>query len=193
MISTNPPFAMNPQPNNITPASSETIRKKWYVAFVKSCQEKRVAAQLEAFGEEYFLPVQRVARRWSDRVKEVDVLVLKGLIFVHTSEKRRMELIKEIYGIYAYMNASGAYHPVVIPNKQMSTFMYMLGQSELPVTMVAEPLQPGDKVRVLRGSLAGLEGEFIENGNHHQVFVRLDILGAASVEISPANLEKINP
>lgn len=167
--------------------------KHWYVAFVKSCQEKQVARQLEALCEEYFLPVQRVVRQWSDRKKEVEVLVLKGLIFVHTDETRRVALLKEIYGIYAYMNAGGAYHPVVIPDKQMRTFMYMLGQSELPVTVVAEPLQPGDKVRVLRGSLAGLEGEFIENGNHHQVFVRLDILGAASVEISPADLEKINP
>lgn len=167
--------------------------KKWFVAFVKSCQERRVAEQLRDSGVDCFLPVQRVVRQWSDRKKEVDVLVLKGLIFVHTDDKRRVELLKEIYGIYAYMNAGGgAYHPVVIPDKQMQTFMYMLGQSELPVTVVTHPLEPGDKVRVLRGSLAGLEGEFIEHGNHHQVFVRLDILGAASVEISPADLEKIN-
>lgn len=184
---------MNPQPSNTSPAPSANIQKNWYVAFVKSCQERRVAEQLRDSGVDCFLPVQRVVRQWSDRKKEVEVLVLKGLIFVHTDDKRRVELLKEIYGIYAYMNAGGgAYHPVVIPDSQMRTFMYMLGQTELPVTVVTEPLQPGDKVRVLRGSLAGLEGEFIEHGNHHQVFVRLDILGAASVEISPADLEKIN-
>lgn len=184
---------MNSQPTDSTPATSANIQKNWYVAFVKSCQERRVAEQLKALGEEYFLPVQRVVRRWSDRMKEVEVLVLRGLIFVHTDDKRRVELLKEIYGIYAYMNAGGgAYHPVVIPDNQMRTFMYMLGQSELPVTVVTHPLEPGDKVRVLRGSLAGLEGEFIEHGNHHQVFVRLDILGAASVVISPADLQRIN-
>ena len=165
--------------------------RKWFVAFVKSCQEKRVAEQLGALGEEYFLPIQRVVRQWSDRKKEVEVLVLKGLIFVRTDEKRRVELLKEIYGIYAYMVVKGAYHPVAIPDDQMQTFMYMLGQGELPVTVVAEPLQPGDKVRVLRGSLAGLEGEFVENAHHQQVFVRLGLLGAASVEISQGDLEKI--
>jgi len=184
---------MNDQPSPTASAPATNCRKKWFVAFVKSCQEKRVARQLEALGEECFLPVQQVARHWSDRVKQMDVLVLKGLVFVRTDEKRRIELLQEIYGIYAYMTAGGAYHPVVIPDGQMQTFMYMLGQSEKPVTVVMAPLQPGDKVRVLRGSLAGLEGELVEVGKKHQVMVRLGLLGAASVEISDADLEKINP
>ena len=164
--------------------------KKWYVAFVKAWQEKRVAAALQEMGEEYFLPVQHVRKQWSDRVKWVDQLVLRGMVFIHTTPKRRIPLMQQIYGIYSYMTDGGAYHPVEIPEPEMKTFMRMVNQSEKPVAVVKDPLQKGDKVVVTRGPLVGLEGELVLLKNKHCVMVRFGLLGAAVVEVALDSVQR---
>ena len=45
----------------------------WYALRIRSNQEKVVAAILENKGYEGFLPLYRSTRRWSDRVKQLDV------------------------------------------------------------------------------------------------------------------------
>ncbi|MBO7625543.1 MAG: UpxY family transcription antiterminator, partial [Bacteroidales bacterium] len=89
--------------------------KQWYVGYVRSCQERRVAAALQAAGEEYYLPVRKERRRWSDRVKTVEVLLLKGMVFIRTTNARRVPLLQGIYGLCAFMADRSTHHPVTIP------------------------------------------------------------------------------
>lgn len=64
-------------------------QKQWLVAYVKSCMEKKTAERLTAMGIEHYLPVQTVERRWSDRIKRMEKLVLPLMIFVHVTPKER--------------------------------------------------------------------------------------------------------
>ncbi|MBO4402701.1 MAG: UpxY family transcription antiterminator [Bacteroidales bacterium] len=168
-----------------------SAEKFWYVGFVKSCQEKRAAEALREKGEEYFLPVQRVHKRWSDRMKWVDVLVMRGMIFLYITEKRRIPLLSEIYGLYGYMTEGGTYHPVTVPPDEMETFKFMLSQSAMPVSVTQQPLHKGEKVMVVRGPLCGLKGELIDVGKRKRVIVRFPLLGTASVEVPLENVERI--
>ena len=49
----------------------------WFVAYVRSCQERRVADLLAAQGIETYVPVQKERHKWSDRVKIVDHIPLR--------------------------------------------------------------------------------------------------------------------
>lgn len=164
--------------------------KVWYVAYVKSCQEKKVAAALQEMGVDYFLPLQHVRKQWSDRIKWVDVLVLRGMIFIHTTPQRRIPIMQEIFGIYAYMTNGGAHNPAVIPQKEMEVFMFMLGQNENQVTFTKEQPQKGEKVLVTQGSLMGLQGELVDFKNKQRVAVRIGVLGAAVVDVPLEDIEK---
>ena len=69
----------------------------------------------------------------------------------------------------------------------------MLGQSDVPVTITERTYKIGDKVKVIRGSLAGLEGEVSETENgKSEVIVSLDFIGCASLKIDTINLEFID-
>ena len=162
----------------------------WYVAYVKSCQEKKVAEALTEKGEECFLPVQHVRKQWSDRIKWVDELVIRGLVFIHTTPSQRIPLMQEIYGIYAYMTDGGTYHPVEIPQDQMDTFMFMLSKSKAPISVMREPLKKGEKIVVVKGPLMGLEGEMVDFKNRHHIVVRLGVLGSVLAEVSPDDVER---
>lgn len=67
----------------------------------------------------------------------------------------------------------------------------MLGHSDSPVEF-SQSFEKGDKVRILRGNLKGLEGEVIITPEGKHVFcILVDFLGSARISIHPSEVEKI--
>ena len=104
--------------------------------------------------------VQSEIRQWSDRRKRVDRLVIPMMIFVHVTPQER-PLPLSLQAVSRYMVLRGESTPAVIPDEQMDRFRFMLDYSPEAVEMCSAPLAPGDAVKVIKGPLAGLEGELI--------------------------------
>lgn len=162
----------------------------WFVAFVKPFQERRSAEALDKMGVEHFLPVQQEKRKYSDRIKVVDVLVIPRMIFIRTTETRRRELLNDVYGIYAYM-CKGTYDPVIVPDRQMEDFRFMVEKGAGKVHLSSSPFSPGDRVKVVAGPLKGWKCELVAVGEKRCVAVRLGSVGTALLDLSPADLALI--
>jgi len=167
---------------------------KWYVAFVRSCQERKVAGQLNANGIETFVPVQKVRRQWSDRVKMIDRPVLPGMVFVRCSEELRASTFGMTEGLTRYMMdiTREAREPLVVPDRQIADFMHVLrvinGEAELSV--VNGDIAEGDMVRVVRGPLIGFVCECVEVMNKHNLIIRLGLLGSLLVTVDASDVIK---
>ena len=68
----------------------------------------------------------------------------------------------------------------------------LLDFSEEAVEMTNENIKAGDLVRVVKGSLRGMEGELIRHKGVTKVLVRIDMLGCAMVNIPASFVEKLN-
>nr|WP_128081919.1 UpxY family transcription antiterminator [Bacteroides gallinarum] len=158
-------------------------------SYVQSCLEKKTAQRLSAMGIECYLPVQSEIRQWSDRRKRVDRLVIPMMIFVHVSPQER-PLPLSLQAVSRYMVLRGESTPAVIPDEQMAQFRFMLDYSPEAVEMCSTPLAPGDAVKVIKGPLAGLEGELITIDGKSKVAIRLDMLGCAHVDMPIGFVEK---
>ena len=80
----------------------------------------------------------------------------------------------------------------IIPESQIRRLRFMLGQSDIPVTVTARPYRIGDRVRIIRGSLMGLEGEVMDmKSTKSELVVGLDFFGCAKLSIETVNLEII--
>ena len=165
-------------------------RRQWLVAYVQSCLEKTTAERLKAMGVEYYLPIQSEIRQWSDRRKKVDRLVIPMMIFVHVTPQER-PLPLTLQAISRYMVLRGESRPAVIPEEQMERFRFMLDYSPEAVEICSTPLAAGDAVKVIKGPLAGLEGELVMIGGKSKVAVRLDMLGCAHVDMPIGYVEKL--
>ena len=165
-------------------------RRQWLVASVQSCLEKKTAERLKAMGVEYYLPIQSEIRQWSDRRKRVDRLVIPMMIFVHVTPQER-PLPLTLQAISRYMVLRGESRPAVIPEEQMERFRFMLDYSPEAVEICSTPLAAGDAVKVIKGPLAGLEGELVMIGGKSKVAVRLDMLGCAHVDMPIGYVEKL--
>lgn len=159
------------------------------MAYVQSCLEKKTAQRLAAMGIECYLPVQSEIRQWSDRRKRVERLVIPMMIFVHVTPQER-PLPLSLQAVSRYMVLRGESTPAVIPDEQMDQFRFMLDYSPEAVEMCSAPLAPGDAVKVIKGPLAGLEGELITVNGKSKVAVRLDMLGCAHVDVPIGFVEK---
>lgn len=163
----------------------------WFVAYVKSCQEYKTAEALAVRGYQYYLPVIKELRQWSDRKKVVNRLVLPHMIFVWCRPSERVRTLAEIRTISAYMVSRGPHTPVVVPEDQMKAFRSMVDNGGREVRVTDEELAPGDRVRVVSGPLSGLECELVSVSGRRCLAVRMGLLGAATMELASDTLEKI--
>ena len=165
----------------------------WYVGFTKSCQEKKVAEVLTAMGVEHYLPIQKVRRKWSDRIKVIDKLVIPHMIFIFTDQDTRVKLLPEINGLTGYMSKGGPWNPIVVPERQMNDFRFMVENASDDVLFEQNPLKPGDPIEVLVGPLAGMRGELIKTEKGEYVAIRLMSMGAAMVKVSLNSIRRYDP
>jgi transcription antitermination factor NusG len=164
--------------------------RKWYVAYVRMHHERKASQKLEAMGIECFIPVREEIHQWSQRKKKVSVVLTPQMIFIHATEEERMRALT-LSSISRYLVLRNEHQPAVVPNSQMERFMFMVNYSSECVHSMETPLTPGQKIRVIKGPLTGLEGEFIEMEGKTKVVVRLDILGCFGTNMPAGYVEAI--
>lgn len=172
--------------------------EKWFVAIVNNNTEKAVAERLLQLGHNCYVATQKELRIWRNgRRKFIDRVVVTSTVFIKCSEQERRQIVCYPF-INRFMTNRAANSenglrkpPAVIPERQMEVLQFMLGNSDNPVTISAN-YRKGDSVRVVRGSLRGLEGEIISHDDgSNELVVMLDVLGCARVTIDPIDVEKI--
>ena len=163
----------------------------WYVA--NTCrQEKKIIQRLDSMGIENFIPFQQIARKIHGVDKLIEVPVIPNLVFIHTTFKSCMSLIQEYAFDMRYLRDRETGNFLIVPDKQMNDFMFLLDFSKEMVEVVNENLKKGDKVRVIKGDFAGIEGELIRVKGHKRVVVRLEgVVSLATAYIPGSFLEKI--
>lgn len=171
---------------------------KWFVAIVNSRHEKSVAEKLLEINIENFVATQKEMRFWRNgRRKLIDRVVIPSMVFVKCSDRQRREIVTLPY-INRFMvnrtvETNGLNKPVaVISNSEIEKLKFMLGQSDYQIEFVPAVFRIKDNVRVIRGSLCGLEGEIQNNPDGtHRLIVSIPMLGGAIMYIDPKEVEKI--
>ena len=165
-------------------------KKCWLVVCVQSNREKKTYERLSALGFESFLPLQEETRRWSDRSKKVQRVVIPMVVFVRISPSERIPVLR-LPSVSRFMVLRGESTPAVIPDEQMHRFKFMLDYSDEAINMSTTPLSPGTKIKVIKGPLSGLQGELVTVNGKSKVAVRLTMLGCAFVDIPVGCVEPL--
>ena len=162
---------------------------RWVAALVQMCTEKKVGDRLKKLGIENYVPTQTEIHQWSDRKKKVERVVIPMVVFVRVDEatERTLRMQSFIRKILTYPGQKAA---AVIPDDQIDRLKFMLKQADSPVELMPENLRVGDRVRIARGALKGLEGELCKSvPEKSMVAIRIDGLGYACVSVSVGDLE----
>ena len=153
----------------------------WYAVTVRHQHERHVERLLRGQGLETLLPVYRSQRQWSDRVKEIELPLFSGYVFCRFEPSDRMR-VEDTPGIVQIVRFNGQLAP--IPDHEIAD---ILAISRSGAMVSPWPfLKIGDRVRVERGPLRGLEGVFLREGGEARVVVGLELLQrSVAVEVDP--------
>ena len=162
---------------------------QWYAARTRFGQELKVRGALEREGVEYFIPT--TPRRSARGGKTGERPVVPCLVFLRTSKAEALELANGKMVPLRYIVDCATRTLLVVPDKQMDDFRRVMDLDTAKGGLMDEPLCLGERVRVVKGALQGVEGHVLELLGHTYVVVGL--LGCiwAKARVPRAYLEKV--
>lgn len=146
--------------------------KKWLAIYTRPRWEKKVNQLLQQKGLESYCPLNKVRRKWSDRMKTVEEPLFKSYVFVKVSEEDRAAVRLTTGAInFVYWNGK----PAVIKEKEISAIKRFLNEYEFVEARPLE-LKVNQRVRVTNGTLMDQEGKVLDLRNK-TAKVAIDSLG----------------
>lgn len=167
--------------------NSET--ETWFVARTRWCQELKVREELRACNIECFIPTRETFRERGGRKTRTEVPVIRNLIFLRTTKQSALALVNGRGLPMSYIIDHSTRTLLQVPDKQMDDFIRVMDLD--PDALCEDDVQfiPGGRVRVIKGDLAGVEGEVLSLPNRTYVFVSIGHLLRAKVQIPKSYLE----
>jgi len=166
---------------------SQVSESRWFAVWTRSRQEKAAASMLETLGVPHFLPLKSEVRQWSDRKQTVTVPLFSGYLFVRMNAARGSGLqVLKTPGIVGFVgNNTG---PLPIPDHQIENIRTVLDRQ---VECSVHPLlAEGQRVRVLRGALAGVQGKLVRNNCGSRLIISVEMINRSLVvSVSPWDVE----
>lgn len=173
------------------------IQVYWFAARTRDKQEFTIRKSLEKLKTEenldieYYLPTRMVVTQLKYRRKRSEVPVIRNLIFVRATKQTACD-ISNVYGVQLfYMKDLFSHSMLVVPNKQMEDFMFVMDLNPNGVSFDNDSLSVGNKVKVVKGDFSGVEGEVATETNKTYVVIRIKGILSASVKVPKSYLKII--
>ena len=100
---------------------------KWFAIYTKPRWEKKVHQLLTDKGIESYCPLNKVKRKWSDRIKTVEEPLFKSYVFVKVTDDDRTK-VRLTNGVVNFVYWNGK--PAIIREKEIQTIKRFLDEHE---------------------------------------------------------------
>ena len=143
----------------------------WFALITRWGQWKKIPERLKELGVGCYIPPS-----------------YNTLVFLHTSKPRALNIVNagEVKGHFLIDHQT---HTLLeVPDDQMEAFIRVTTEHPEAVISAGMPIEKGARVRVVRGSLKGVEGEVVESPSGATLVVRILSLLTAKVTIPREDL-----
>jgi transcription antitermination factor NusG len=160
---------------------------RWWVLYTRHQHEKAVAEMLSAKDFEVFLPLYESVRRWKDRKKLLTLPLFPCYVFVKGGQDRRLQVVTTP-GIHTILFHGESV--AIVPEAEIQAIRKAV---EGPFRVEPHPfLKCGQRVRVTRGSLEGVEGILVRKKNLYRLVLSVDMMAqSVAVEIDATDVEPV--
>ncbi len=161
----------------------------WFAVQVRTSAEKTATNLLQYKGLECFLPLGKSRRRWSDRIKQLDVALFPGYLFCRFDPGNRLPVLKTpgVIGIVGMGKT-----PTPVDDGEIAAIQ-RVGKSGL----AAQPwpfVQTGHVARIEYGPLRGLAGIVVSAKSESKLVLSVTLLHrSVAVEVDRGWLGEARP
>ena len=151
----------------------EQVTKKCLVVYTKPRWEKKVNTSLVNKGIEAYCPLNKVRRKWSDRMKTIEEPLFKSYVFVKVEDAGMTE-VRFVDGVLNYVYWNGK--PAIVREEEIIEIKKFMSEYE-DVEVSSIELKPSDAVVLNAGVMMGATGRVMRMMGNNTVEVRIDSLG----------------
>ena len=162
--------------------------KKWYALYTKPRWEKKVHRALQLKGVESYCPLNKVRKKWSDRIKVIEEPLFKSYLFVRLDEADKTE-VRYVDGVLNFVYWNGK--PAVVKDEEIVEIKKFMSEYE-DVQVKRIDVKPADKVVINQGVMMGSSGMVSRVLSNNIVEVIIDSLGLAlTAKFDKQKLDKV--
>ena len=165
------------------------LTSHWYAIYTKPRWEKKVHSLLTEKKIESYCPLNKVRKKWSDRMKTVEEPLFKSYVFARVTEEEQTK-VRMTAGVMNFVYWQGK--PAIIRAKEIEVIRKFLNEYE---NVLAEPMQLKEdgKVTIRQGLFMDHEAKILKiEGN--RVKVVIESIGYTLVaSIDKKNLSTLTP
>ncbi len=154
---------------------------QWFALTVRHQHERAAQSALASKMLAALAPTYTVRKQWSDRMKEIEFPLFAGYVFCRFDPRERARVLTTP-GVRSIVGFGGS--PAPIGAAEIGAIQTMV-ESNLPVGPWPY-LKPGDRVRVERGPLRGMEGTLIREKDRFRLVIGIELLQRSiAAELAP--------
>lgn len=179
-------MSANPQPYENHLDEQEA---RWFAVYTRYKREKQVLKRLTEKGITTYLPIQRVKRYYTRKVKQVELPLISCYLFTKITKPEYIPVL-DTPDVVKFVRFSK--NLISIPEREIKLIQRVVGED---VEVEMEPRQhmrKGDEVEIIGGRLTGLKGTLVNREGQKHFVVELESLGyAMRMQVDPQYLRKI--
>jgi len=137
------------------------VSQRWFAIYTRPRWEKKVNGLLQQKGIESYCPLNKVRRKWSDRIKTVEEPLFKSYVFVKIAEEEKAN-VRMTDGVVNFVYWNGK--PALIKEKEIQVIRRFLDEYE-QVDVQPMHFETNERVRVIAGPMMDQEGRIMELKN----------------------------
>ena len=160
---------------------------KWFAVCTPYKREKYICNLLTRKGITSYLPIQKVTRQYTRKIKTLELPLINCYVFVHITKADYVKVL-ETEQVSHFLRIGK--NLLSIPDEEISLIRRILGES-LPISAKKTTYHEGEQVEIIAGNLTGIEGTLIKIEGKNRVIVDLKYLGySLNMHIDPSLLRK---
>jgi len=170
--------------------------ENWYQIYTRSNAEKKLYEKIIALGATAFLPLRKVRKQWSDRIKTIEEPAFKSYIFAKLSvaQMRMVERLSEFCYFVSYGSRSksgiqryGKFFPA-ISDHDIDTIANVLAAFPSTELLDKSKLAKGTMVQINQDSLKGYQATLLADPKGNKVAIDIKGLEQSLVMTVPVAL-----
>ncbi|NQZ60790.1 transcription termination/antitermination NusG family protein [Crocosphaera sp.] len=189
------------QPQNGTDvaelAGMDTNNCKWYLIYTKFNAEKKMYEKIIGRGILAYLPIRKIKKKWSDRIKIIEEPAFQSYLFAKLNYDA-MHVVEQLSGFMFFVSYGSPSKKTgqiddkcfpLITDTSIGQIVKIL--SEFPTAVMKDNrLIKGDKVEITKGSLINYQGVLMAHPQGKTVAININGLKQSLVISIPLELLK---
>ncbi|MBC9913409.1 transcription termination/antitermination protein NusG [Chitinophaga varians] len=152
------------------------FNKGWYLLYTRPNREKKVALHLDKRNVEFYLPIVKITKKWSDRKKTIEAPLFPSYVFTYLQSNRDYFDALGIEGAVQYVRIGKQI--VRVDDTVVSNLKILLNSRE-ELSVSQQYISAGEILHITEGPLAGLECEVVKYNGKDKIMVRVHLLNRA--------------